>query len=384
MTQQHQHQQQRLQQQQLTDQESSDESQNPSSDHSNSSKTTNSSTPENENSHDESQDCFQQEDGNESSNESPPPQQKQHNSQDALFISKQQVLQNYAKYGEIVQSPDPNFIHIRLYRLPTMLTTTEYEHASKHMIYHKMGQKPCLNYHVVDVTKKTMFRCPFPSCEHTPLNNLMIHQALKRHCQIYHNDGNNYIFEIIINSKKNHQLSKTTNSSTPENENSHDKSQDCFQQEDGNESSNESPPPQQKQHNSQDALFISKQQVLQNYAKYGEIVQSPDPNFIHIRLYRLPTMLTTTEYEHASKHMIYHKMGQKPCLNYHVVDVTKKTMFRCPFPSCEHTPLNNLMIHQALKRHCQIYHNDGNNYIFEIIINSKKNHQLTQSIFLTQ
>ena len=188
------HQRQLLQQRQLTDQDSSDESQNHSSQHSNSSKTTSSSIPDTENSHDESQNFFPETEENTSSSESPPPQQQQQNSQDAFFISKQQILQNYNKYGEILQTPDPNYTHVRLYRLPTMLTPTEYKYARKRMVYHKKNQRPCQNYLVVDVCKKTMFRCPLSGCEHSPLNNLMIHQALKKHCQTYHNDGHNYIF----------------------------------------------------------------------------------------------------------------------------------------------------------------------------------------------
>ena len=195
------HQRQLLQQRQLTDQDSSDESQNHSSQHSNSSKTTSSSTPETENSHDESQNFFQQTDENESSSESPPPQQQQ-NSQDAFFISKQQILQNFNKYGEILKSPDPNYTHVRLYRLPTMLTTTEYEHARKYSFSNQMGQKPCQNYNVIDLTEKSMFRRPLPSCKRKPLNNLMIHQALKNHCQIYHDDCNKYIFKLLLTLKE--------------------------------------------------------------------------------------------------------------------------------------------------------------------------------------
>ena len=81
-----------------------------------------------------------------------------------------------------------------MYRHPTTLTSEEYQHANKHFFRYTYGQKPCRNYNVVDVTKKTMFRRPLPACKHKPLNNLMIHQALKKHCKDYHDDGNNYIF----------------------------------------------------------------------------------------------------------------------------------------------------------------------------------------------
>ena len=88
-----------------------------------------------------------------------------------------------------MEYPDSYIIHIRLYPLPTTLTTEKYEHANKYYFRNQMGQKPCQNYNVIDLTEKSIFRCPLPSCKHKPLNNLMIHQALKHHCQ-YSNQQN--------------------------------------------------------------------------------------------------------------------------------------------------------------------------------------------------
>ena len=183
-----------------SDQDSSDESQSHSSDHSDSSETNSSSPSKYENSQKNSSNFSSQPETNQndSTSESDPPQQyqklRQQNSQDSFYISKEQVRQNSATYGLILNSPDPNYTHVRLYRLPTMLTSKEFKRASDNYLYHKGGHKPCQNYLFVDVTKKTMFRCPLPSCKHKPLNNLMIQQALKKHCKDYHDDGNNYIF----------------------------------------------------------------------------------------------------------------------------------------------------------------------------------------------
>ena len=189
MTQQHQQQQQQQAQEEGQEQSnSSDESQPDSSDHSDTSEKTSSSSQQNEDSQEDNQEMY--------------PQEQQHNS---FIISQEQVLQNSATYGQIANYQDHNSIHIYLYRHPTMLTTEEYKHAQKHFFHYETGQKPCQNFDVVDITKKTMFRCPFPECNHTPLNNLMVHQALTNHCQIYHNDGKNYIFHY-----KEHLIWKTT------------------------------------------------------------------------------------------------------------------------------------------------------------------------------
>ena len=220
MSQQHQ---QQLQQQQQPKEEgqeednqkgdSANQSEHDSSHHSDESEQSDSSDQHNEDNHENNQENYQKEDSsnqqherqthkNDSSDQS---QQQQHEQQqyplsrispDIPIISQEQVLQNFAKFGKITKYRQSNYTHIRLYRLPTSLTTEEYEHANKYYFFrYQMNQKPCRNNNLtLDLSKKTMFRCPLPACKHRPLNNLRIHQSLKNHCQFYHNDGNNYIF----------------------------------------------------------------------------------------------------------------------------------------------------------------------------------------------
>ena len=115
-------------------------------------------------------------------------------SSDTFFITKEEILQNFKKYGYINDTQNPNYTHIYLFRHPTAFTLREYQYAKRNQRICKYGHPPSPNYNIVDINKETMFRCPLVSCEHKPLNNLYIKQSLLNHCRCYHQENTNYIF----------------------------------------------------------------------------------------------------------------------------------------------------------------------------------------------